>query len=1089
MILMILINYYTLEADEENELLIKMRNIYIWRVYCKKFQNFEQFKNNEFKNLPNIQEFQNLILKDKENSKYIFKENFVTPKCSPNYSKIISEFENLKAMNFDNINKNFDLFYCALINKIVSYIYGDDNDAKNAKDMMKKIYDLSKDKIMFKEEGKKLFEFLLNDNLFQNEIVKKITNENAFTSQDFEILLYSLRFIFNTQINDVDCFYNHLLMKDSFKFINNNFIPGAFPIMNEYMKSYNILKEKLKQKIYMGYYICKDCGFLYEVKPCTFPMAKDKCPNNHIIGGNNHVLSKKDLRIFYEDADYDSLFEKWTKMRKDSKPWFESFVKLNLQEFKTNYVDKHMAKQKKGILRDFEINEFEKSDPIRNMDIITFRILNFILYSFLLGAYILNNLSKDEACNFFVENLFPSSLFSVIKKNWTLLGDSLKEKGIENIQCFLNMIFDKIIEKIKNLQKVDTLEKLENFEDDINQYINSIITNKEKIDELNKGYQSINSDILNLKPESIKEIILEHYDPSLYDQKNYPDIQYYYVSEIRNFDTFTKKFKSSKGNEEKYALINMLINEDEELIKNARKLKNLGPINKLTNILLDIYSFKISREEGETKILKNELKYIDEIISENNGPFENDFSLFLKSWNEIKEKCTQYKCRPLADKQKEAFNLNIGSYLCNFLVDDGVRGGGMFLASAYENFISWQNNFIDSVINKNKMNGVLNYYVPLLEQDIDIQEAKEDEILTIDDNTYTTLNKLINTCSMRNIIEKDNKINYEKYNDIDYNFDFIEEELAKIILPGKKRFKNNIKFITYLYEGFRGGNSAVLADYLLKYPSRELFEAEKDSLVDFVDKNKSRGIYNDIFSSLQLLMNEIIKENYEPSIPIYEIIMKLPNVVKINSQIVKLLQEKYLSDINQQLNLFAINSLVPLLEYFESLCWDEIKQNISEDYKIDLSEENKKYILEYFEKNNNPENLINKKNTTVALRKLLSRSIAGRREDVDINKDAILGNYMKQEYLWNNNLVDDIKFENEIAKLFKDDIKIENAFAIFNLLEGDKLLNEEIKKEKNEPETPKEGEIFNKDNNGVNPIPQPPNDDSDDSEETEKEDS
>ena len=425
------INKVLYAADEENELLIKMRNIYIWRVYCKHFQNFEQFKNNEFKNLPNIQDFQNLILKDKENAKYIFKENFITPKCSPNYLEMISEFENLNTFNFDNINKNFDLFYCALINKIVSYIYGDDNDAKNAKDMMKKIYDLSKDKIKFKEEGKKLFEFLLNENLFQNEIVKKITNENAFTSQDFEILLYSLRFIFNTQINDVDCFYNHLLMKDSFKFINNNFIPGAFPVMNEYMKSYNILNEKLKQKIYMGYYICKDCGFLYEVKPCTFPMAKDKCPNNHIIGGKDHVLAKKDLRVFYENADYDSLFEKWTKLRKDSKPWFESFVKLNLQEFKTNYVDKHLTKQKKGILKDFEINEFEKSDPIRNMDIISFRILNFVLYSFLLGAYILDNLSKDEACNFFVENLFPSSLFSVIKKNWVLLGDSLKEKGIE----------------------------------------------------------------------------------------------------------------------------------------------------------------------------------------------------------------------------------------------------------------------------------------------------------------------------------------------------------------------------------------------------------------------------------------------------------------------------------------------------------------------------------------------------------------------------------------------------------------------------------------------------------------------------------
>ena len=1087
------INKLLYAKDEENESLIKIRNIYIWRVYCKHFQNFEKFKNNKFKDLPNIQELNDLISKDNENAKYIFKENFITPKCSPNYLKMVTEFENINTLNFDNINQNFDLFFCVLINKVVTHIYGDDSDIKNAKDMMKKIYDISKDKIRFKEEGTKLFEFLLDENLFQNEIVKKISDENPFTLQDFEILLYSLRFIFNTQINNEDCFYNHLLMKDSFKFIQNNYIPGSFPILNEYIKSYNILSEKLKQKINMGYYICKDCGYLYEVKPCTFPMVQDKCPNGHVIGGLNHVLTKKDLRIFYEDADYDSLYEKWTKMRNDSKPWLESFLKLNLHEFKTNYVDKYIVKPEKGIIKDYENNEFEKSDSIRNMDIISFRVLNFVLYSFLLGAYILKNLSKNEANNYLVENLFPHSLFGIIKKNWKLLDESLKEKGIENIQSFLNMIFEEIIEKIKKLKRVDTLEKLSNFETDISQYINTIITSKEKIEELNKGYQSINDDILALKPDSIKEIILEHYPPSKYDQKQYPDIQYYYSSEISNFDTFIRKFKNSRENEDKYALINMLINKDEELIQNALKLKNLLPINNLTNILLDIYSYKISREEGETKILKNELKYIEEIM--NDEPFQTYVDQFLKSWNEIKEKCTQYKCRSLVDKQKEAFNLNIGSYLTNFLVDDGVRGGGMFLASAYENLISWQNNFIDSVINKNKMSGVLNCYVPQLEQNIDIQEAKEDEIILIDNNTYNSLNDLIRICSMRNIIEKEDKINYEKYNDIIYNFDFIEEELAKLILPGKKRFKNTIRFVTYLYEGFRGGNSAVLAEYLLKYPSRELYEAEKDSLIDFISENKSRGIYNDVFSSLQILMNEIVKENYEPSIPIYEIIIKLPKVVTINSQIVKLLQEKYLSDVNQQLNLFSINSLVPFLEYFETLCWEEIKQNICEDYKINLSDQNKKHILDYFEKNKNPENLINKKNATVALRKLLSRFIAGRREEVDIKPNAILNNYMKLEYLWDNNLINNIKFEDEISKLFKDDILIENAFTIFNLLEGENLLNEEIKKEKKEKELKKEQEIkveaqiIQEEANATNPNPPQADTDNDDEEEEEKEDS
>ena len=77
---------------------------------------------------------------------------------------------------------------------------------------MKNIYDTSNNKINLGEEGKKLFNYLLNDNLFQNEIVKKISDKEL-TQDEYEILLYSLRFIFNSQINDNNCFYNHILKK------------------------------------------------------------------------------------------------------------------------------------------------------------------------------------------------------------------------------------------------------------------------------------------------------------------------------------------------------------------------------------------------------------------------------------------------------------------------------------------------------------------------------------------------------------------------------------------------------------------------------------------------------------------------------------------------------------------------------------------------------------------------------------------------------------------------------------------------------------------------------------------------------------
>ena len=69
-----------------------------------------------------------------------------------------------------------------------------------------------------------------------------------------------------------------------------------------------------------------------------------------------------------------------------------------------------------------------------------------------------------------------------------------------------------------------------------------------------------------------------------------------------------------------------------------------------------------------------------------------------------------------------------------------------------------------------------------------------------------------------------------------WNKVYIEEELEEIILPALKKiqFKSDkIKFITYLFdlfEGFRGGNSAVLVDYNAKYNQRQLTEEEKEAV-------------------------------------------------------------------------------------------------------------------------------------------------------------------------------------------------------------------------------------------------------------------
>ena len=315
----------------------------------------------------------------------------------------------------------------------------------------------------------------------------------------------------------------------------------------------------------------------------------------------------------------------------------------------------------------------------------------------------------------------------------------------------------------------------------------------------------------------------------------------------------------------------------------------------------------------------------------NNKDFEDNYiNVFLNSWKNIKHKAIQYKCKDL----EKAKDLTKYSELAYFLVDDGEIGYGMYLASAYEQMIQWQNKFIDYIIVNNSMNGILNSYISLLEQEVDIQDATNDEILKIDESIYKSLDELIYSCSMRNIFSNEGKINYKNYNDIIYIYDYIESELGKKILPGIKKFKyGKIKFVTYLYEGFRGKENSILIDINNKYPQRDLSDEEKNQLNKFLKLNNSSQFNNEVFSSLQILMNYIIKDYYDPNELINKIICSLPDFVMLNKTF-KDFFKKY-----EKQKLFTINSILSIYEYVELLCWKEMKEKISKILQLEIKEE------------------------------------------------------------------------------------------------------------------------------------------------------
>ena len=940
----------------------------------------------------------------------------------------------------------------------MSYLYSNNKAIFSAK--MKTLYLTSNLKLNFTENGNQLYKNLLQN--LDDSIFKKI-DDKPLNQIDFEILLYSLRFVFCTQMNKENNFYNNILSKNSYKFINDNYIPGSFPFINEFIKSYNDLEEAFKKVIQNGYYICKDCGYLYEIPPCTLPYSEGKCPNGHPIGGKGHYCTKKDIRVF---PNKDII----KKSNINS-----SFESITLAEYRMNYVDKFLKQKPKGIIKGYRFNDFERNDYVNDVHIITYRLLNFILYSYLMVAFILGFLNEQEMRDFLIENLFPHTLFGIIKKGWELLNKELIAIGFKNVQVFLNMTFETISKLINDLVLVDDLDKLNKFEKEVNDYIISIISNEKNIKKLNKEYDKYNNELLNSDFQMLKEIIQQNFDPSCYSKDSFPDLKFYCISNIYDLNTFTNIFNSNKENKNKYSLINILINLDSDLIKNAKKMKYLNNINKLSNLLLNIYSYKISRENAKIKTLQEELGYIINNFNEMNKQktwteqeFIDEYIIpFQKSWDEIKNKAVQYKCRILRDldKDEKPLNININNTLNYFLVDDGDKEGGMFLASAYSNFIDWQNQFIDEIISKNNMKGILNSYVSQLEKQVNIQDATESEILNIDDEIYSFLNVLISECSMRNIFNKNDKtINYQKYNDIIYNYDLIEEELGKRLIPYLKKFKKDkIKFVTYFYEGFRGKNSTVLVDFNAKYAQRELTDDEKNFINKILKINNNSNFINDIFSSLQILMNEILKENYNQNYLLFDIIEKLPKYIILNEQLIKLIKDRYVEHKEKS---FIINSLFSIFEYFEDLCWDEIQKNIPIDYMLELPKNVKKIIYNYFNTISFEKKIITRFNLSEALRKLISRSIAGSRQEIDIKSDSELKLYINREDLWSQEILNDELFVKEVDKIFNPQIKVGHCFCLYKLLKNNDINLDEILKEEKEEKPNKE----NMDNNDKNLI-------------------
>ena len=145
-------------------------------------------------------------------------------------------------------------------------------------------------------------------------------------------------------------------------------------------------------------------------------------------------------------------------------------------------------------------------------------------------------------------------------------------------------------------------------------------------------------------------------------------------------------------------------------------------------------------------------------------------------------------------------------------------------------------------------------------------------------------------------------------------------------------------------------------------------------------------------------------------------------------------------------SIFTVNTLLNVYKIFEHFCWKETKENINEQYKEKIENNKKIEINAFFKNYNENKKLIKKKDLASALRRLISRYLAGKRGDTDIKEDQELIQQMTRNDLWEKNIIDVEDFQTEIYSLTFN-LKVSQAYEYLEILGGDSLDIFDIQKE------------------------------------------
>ena len=1025
----------------------KVIKIYIFKLFYSLMNNYEEFQNFDF--LSHKIDFANEFKIATNVNQDVLNNYFIPLDTDEIYKKFMEQYK-----QFDSCRRNkfplseskkfgdylrtngIDMFLSMSMNKIISNLglnkINNDkkNDYNNFSNFQKNLF--SKEYIFKNHNMNTLLSLFFDENTFAKTVKPKILIGKNINQKLFEMLLYGFRYCVQSlsvreyPINKKDFLYESLLSKNCLSILKENYIPTNDLIDDLHLTTFGEIQNHLNTlSDRYGCYVCS-CGYYYSIEPCGFPSKGNtsKCPVcKKDIGWGPKVVQKGysqhgmvirpgHWRI-YKNAQ-----QKKTCEGKYGDP-SENIPNKLLADYKREVIDPLNQKGQKG-LNIVNKQLFEKSDKkIRNLNELSYRLIHFISYSHLFFANCMGYISNNDL----QKNCLVTGMkcIEILEKDWDIIKEKLQQKRISSIQIFMNLIFKRVSDLIKNCGLFKVEKDRNNFENDIQNVINQCL---KEYNNYSIKYMKENKNQLSYDNYDIRTIICELNPPDekIYTKKDYPLLKYFMLTKYKSKQDFIQRLGPSNIYIIKYPLLGQYLLDK----SGPKKMKYLPDFNEFTNYMVDNYSFKISRDDAKRRILENE-----EIFKDPN--FEEKFNKFINSWDEIKKESIKYKCRP----EMKIKTISKYDSLSYFLNDDGELGHGMYLAAACQNFISWQNSFLQPIIDSVIHNGILHYYVNNLQKRIPVQTAKINQTLLLEDcfkkSEYANFDELIYTFSTRDIFKNDGTINYYNYNSFKYNFDKIEEEFGRLLLPGICLFESEdiLNFVTFWSEGFRGGKSDTLSSFYLKYPQKDLTDNEKTTIINYINSIISNSNvkydFKGFFGSLQLLIFYLSNNETKKDEKIVNIINKAPSYLKLTNDC-----SNFFNRVGNQFNL---DKLMNIFFFIEHLCFNDLIETLQPEYRMEIDINVIQRIREKLLSNKNNEGRYTISDLAAAVRRFISRYLVGKRQTTDINENRDLIFDLCRTDLWTEKIGKIDNLDDIISnQLFEFQLKVGQAYAFYQII-------------------------------------------------------